>query len=91
LRRRKFCRLKKGREGAKHQHRTVRKFAESLGKPLTEAQRSNVQKYLSDSITGGMKGKTAPRRLATLRQFYCFLIDEEEVSSDPTRNLPAPK
>jgi integrase/recombinase XerD len=69
----------------------VRKFAEWLGRPLAEVQRLDIQKYLSDSIAGGMSGPTAARRLATLRQFYRFLIDEEEVTSDPTRNLPAPK
>jgi len=38
-----------------------------------------------------MSGQTVARRRAALRQFYRFLIDEEEVKSDPTRNLPTPK
>ncbi len=69
----------------------IRKFAEWAGKPLPQAGRLDLQRFLSDSITDGKSGQTVGRRLASLRQFYRFLIDEEEITKDPTRNLPAPK
>jgi len=69
----------------------VREFAAWLEKPLTLAQRTDMQSYISDSLNQGVSGRTAARRLATLRHFYRFLIDEEEIQADPARNLPVPK
>jgi integrase/recombinase XerD len=75
---------------ANYEH-DAREFAAWFEKPLALAQRTDMQKYISDSLNQGVGGRTAARRLATLRHFYRFLIDEEEISIDPTRNLPVPK
>jgi integrase/recombinase XerD len=69
----------------------VRKFAEWLGRPLTSVRRTDLQKYLSDSLNAGTNPCSAARRLSCLRHFYRFLVDEDEIQIDPTRNLPAPK
>jgi integrase/recombinase XerD len=39
----------------------------------------------------GVSGRSAARRLSVLRHFYRFLLDEQLIERDPTRNLPAPK
>ena len=69
----------------------VRKFAEWLEKPLTSVQRTDLQQYLCDSLNAGMNGRSAARHLSCLRHFYRFLIDEDDIQIDPTRNLPVPK
>jgi integrase/recombinase XerD len=69
----------------------VRKFAEWLGRPLTSVRRIDLQQYLSDSLNAGTNARSAARHLSCLRHFYRFLIDEEEIQIDPTRNLPVPK
>lgn len=70
----------------------LRKFtAWLLPKPLNQAQRTDVSQFISAALTEGLSGRSAARRLASLRHFYRFLVDEEEISSEPTRNLPVPK
>lgn len=69
----------------------VRKFSAWLEKPLPQATRINLQKYISDSLQQGIGARSVQRRRSCLRHFYRFLIDEEEIESDPTHNLPVPK
>lgn len=69
----------------------VRHFAAWLEKSLLEATRLDVQRYISHSLSQGISARTVGRRLACLRHMYRFLIDEEEIQKDPTRNLPIPK
>jgi integrase/recombinase XerD len=68
----------------------VCQFAAFLDKPLTQASRLDVQKYLSAEAKE-TSGKTTGHRLSCLRSLYQFLLDEEEVKSDPTRGVPSPK
>lgn len=69
----------------------VRNLAAWLEKPLPEATRIDLQKYISDSLKRGIGARSVARRLSCLRHFFRFLIDEEEIEIDPTRNLPVPK
>lgn len=69
----------------------IRKFAEWFAKPLTKVNRKDVQQYIHDLLAKGATARTAARRLASLRQFYCLLLDDGEVTIEPTRNLPVPK
>jgi integrase/recombinase XerD len=58
---------------------------------VSQATRIDLQKYISDSLQQGLGARSAARRLSCLRHFYRFLIDEDEIQFDPTRNLPVPK
>jgi integrase/recombinase XerD len=69
----------------------VRDLSAWLEKPFPEATRIDLQKYISDSLERGIGARTVARRLSCLRHFFRFLIDEEEIAIDPTRNLPVPK
>lgn len=69
----------------------IRKFAEWFAKPLTKVNRKDVQQYIHDLLAKGATARTAARRLASLRQFYRLLLDDGEVTIEPTRNLPVPK
>jgi integrase/recombinase XerD len=69
----------------------LRNFVSWLENRLPQASRIDLQKYISHSLKQGISPRSVGRRLATLRHFYRFLIDEDEVQTDPTRNLPVPK
>jgi len=60
-------------------------------KTLTNTERSDVRDYLAEALAAGASGRTAARRLASLRLFFHFLMDEDKIEQDPTRNLPVPK
>jgi site-specific recombinase XerC len=49
-----------------------------------------MQRYINDSLKQ-VCARSVQRRLSCLRHFFRFLIDEEEIEIDPTRNLPVPK
>ncbi len=69
----------------------LRNFSAWLEKPLLQATRMHIQKYMSESLKQGICPRSIARRLSCLRHFYHFLIDEEETQLDPTRNVPVPK
>lgn len=69
----------------------VRKFAAWLAAPLTEVQRPVLEQYMRDSLQSGVSSRTVAHRFAVLRSFYRFLLDDEVIEHDPTRNLPVPK
>lgn len=75
---------------ASYEH-DVCNFAAWQEKPLSQATRIDLQGYISDSLQQGLSARSAARRLSCLRHFYRFLIDEDEIQFDPTRNLPVPK
>lgn len=74
---------------ANYEH-DVRDFSAWLEKPVPEATRIDMQKYISDSLKR-VCARSVQRRLSCLRHFFRFLIDEDEIEIDPTRNLPVPK
>lgn len=69
----------------------VTHFSEWLEKPFAVALRADLQGYIVDSLQLGISGRTVARRLSCLRHFFRFLIDEEEIKTNPARNLPVPK
>ncbi len=50
-----------------------------------------LEEYTSYCKAKGLKSTSISRRLSTIRQFYRFLIEEEILSTDPTRDLASPK
>jgi integrase/recombinase XerD len=71
--------------------RDLDSLARQVGRPLDQAQRSDIQTYLSTMITEGKTGRTAARHLSSFRMFFRFLMDIDQIVEDPTRNLPGPK
>lgn len=68
------------------------RFIEWLGTAsLATVSRTDVQRYIAETMIAGKSGRTAARRLACLRNFYRFLIDEGDIAHDPTRNIPVAK
>jgi len=50
-----------------------------------------IEEYISFCRGKGLKSTSICRRLSTIRQFYRFLIEEEIMTTDPTRDLSSPK
>ena len=75
---------------ASYEH-DVAVFSEWLGKSFTSAVRADLQRFIADSLESGISARTVARRLSCLRHFYRFLIDEEEIEGNPTRNIPVPR
>jgi integrase/recombinase XerD len=66
-------------------------FAAWINKPFSKTLRADLQRYISEALKSGISARTAARRLSCLRGLFRFLIDEEEVSVDPTRGMLVPK
>jgi len=52
---------------------------------------AHLREFTSQSKLAGLKTASINRRLTAIRQFYRFLLQEELVDSDPTRDLVRPK
>jgi len=80
---------------------TVRAYASDLARYIEWAERSSVdalepthrdlRRYLAYLDRAGYARRTVARRLASVRTFMGYLVDEGVVSSDPSRVVSAPK
>ena len=50
-----------------------------------------VISYLNSLYRSGLGSRSIARHLATLRNFYSFLLREGKIASDPTEHLRTPK
>jgi integrase/recombinase XerD len=71
--------------------RDVWQFAEWFDKPLTKAKRSDIQKYIGELLASGMSGRSAARKVSTLRTFYKILFMDRVVSADPMSAIQSPE
>ena len=65
-------------------------WCEHNGHP-TELTRGRVQQYTAELIADGKEANTVRLRLAALRQFAKWLVDEDELPDDPLAGLKPPK
>jgi integrase/recombinase XerD len=74
--------------------RDLRQFADYLEEAPTsyeEASRTTIVSYLLKLQKEGKATSTIARRLAALKAFYQFLVEEERLKSDPTVDVDSPK
>jgi len=75
-------------------HSDLRFFEAWLEKKGIEIQKVSPQElldFISYSVDQGLKPTTINRRLAGIRQFYRFLVNEGLVPRDPTRDIAFPR
>ncbi len=75
-------------------HSDLRLFESWLNKKGIEVQKVGKQElldFISYSVEQGLKPTTINRRLAGIRQFYRFLVNEELVTKDPTKDIAFPR
>ena len=76
---------------AYHYSLDLKAVADFISCPLPQASRADLQRYISHLLESGKSAGTASRRLTCLRGFYRYLLDEEAITTDPTRGIPLPK
>lgn len=71
--------------------RQLRLFLVRLGVGLEDAQRSHLLQYLAQRMEQGLKTRSAARLLSSMRRFYRYLVRENVVQQDPTRDIERPR
>jgi integrase/recombinase XerD len=71
--------------------RDVEQFRKQLGSDLLKASSKDVAKFMVGRLASGTLPTSMGRKLAAIRGFYGFMLNEEAVTSDPTRYLRGPK
>jgi integrase/recombinase XerD len=67
----------------------LKKLPKFLNKPTIEATTNDLRKYLLQFK--GMAIRTMSRKIATLKAFYSWLVDEELIDKSPMRKIKTPK
>lgn len=58
---------------------------------LLEVTSDHITSYIEDQTRAGKSSASLARYLASLRQFYCFLISEDRITKNPIHAIDSPK
>jgi integrase/recombinase XerD len=61
------------------------------GRPITEADRSDVLGYIAERMEGGARPRSSARQLSSFRRFFRWLVRERGTGDDPTAQISMPK
>jgi len=88
-----FCRVEKGlaRTTVESYRLDLERFAVSLRSRERVADPTPLRRHMDSLYKAGMASRSIARHLATLRNFYRFLLETGAISSDPTALLTSPK
>jgi|SRR5690348_8567816 integrase/recombinase XerD len=88
-----FCRIEKGLASASIDSYRIdlERFATSLQPGDALEDGAIPRRYLDSLYRDRMASRSIARHLATLRNFYRFLLERGEIATDPTELLAAPK
>ncbi len=92
-----FCRTEKGLapNTLDSYRRDLAQFGTFLQKEsfflLSSVSLDTLRQYLDGLRTAGLSNRSIARQVATLRGFFGFLLEEEEIISNPTELLVAPQ
>lgn len=90
-----YCRLEKGLAD-----NTLEAYGRDLGKladfckvrrvEINEASAADIAAFVDSLYNAGLAGRSVARCLATLRNYYRHLLEEEQITVDPTTDLSSP-
>jgi integrase/recombinase XerD len=88
-----FCRVEKGlaRNSIDSYHIDLNRFCERVQVPAGDVQAADLSRYVESLYAEGLSARSIARHVTTLRNFFRFLMQEGEVTSDPTEFLVPPK
>ena len=88
-----FCRVEKGlaRTTVESYRLDLERFAASLKPREALAEPTPLRRHVDSLYKARMASRSIARHLATLRNFYRFLLESGAISSDPTALLTSPK
>ena len=88
-----FCRVEKGLSPntIASYRLDLERFSSSIpaGERITEP--APLRRHMDSLYKAGMASRSIARHVATLRNFYRFLLESGAIDSDPTALLPSPK
>jgi integrase/recombinase XerD len=88
-----FCRIEKGlaSNSLEAYRRDLERYHRALPADLGSDHKDTVLGYLNSLYRSGLSSRSIARHLATLRNFYSFLVREGAMASDPTEHIRTPK
>jgi len=88
-----FCRLEKGlaANSLAAYSADLSNFSAFIGESGAFPGAADLDRYVEQLHGSGLSGRSVARHLATLRNFYGFLLREGLIDTDPTERLRAPK
>jgi integrase/recombinase XerD len=58
---------------------------------ITAVTRDDIRQFMAQELKAGADARTVAHRLSVVRHLFKFLINEEMITTDPTRGIPLPK
>jgi integrase/recombinase XerD len=88
-----FCRVEKGlaANSLNSYQLDLKRLSEEIGKPVTDIHASDLATYVESLYGAGLSPRSIARHITTLRNFYRFLVQEGQLTSDPTEFLNQPR
>ncbi len=90
-----YCRLEKGLAG-----NTLEAYGRDLARladfcrgrhfAIDEASGADIAAFVDSLYAGGLASRSVARYLATLRSYYRYLLEQEQISVDPTTEVSSP-
>lgn len=71
--------------------RDVKAYLEELQKDLSDVNKTDIMSYVVKIQSEGKSKSTVSRKLASVRSFYQFLLNEGLIQKDPTINVKVPR
>src|ERR1051325_8935575 len=88
-----FCRIEKGLaiNSLEAYARDLLRFSSFCKADSSQNQSDTVLSYLNSLYQSRLGSRSIARHLATLRNFYSFMLREGKIASDPTEHVRTPK
>jgi len=88
-----FCRIEKGlaANSLEAYARDLDRYGIYFEKQTAQNHTDTVLSYLNSLYQSGLSSRSIARHLATLRNFYGFLLREGKIACDPTEHVRTPK
>ncbi|HEY3838788.1 MAG TPA: tyrosine-type recombinase/integrase, partial [Bryobacteraceae bacterium] len=88
-----FCRMEKGlsANSLEAYRRDLERYGAFCGGGDQIPRREVLLGYLNHLYTDGLTSRSVARHLASIRNYYGFLLGETKIESDPTENIATPK
>jgi integrase/recombinase XerD len=90
-----YCRLEKGLAGNTLQAygRDLTRLADFCKKRqlgIDEASATDIAAFIDSLYAAGLASRSVARYLATLRSYYRYLLEQEQITADPTADVSSP-
>ena len=88
-----FCRVEKGlaANSLTSYQLDLKRLSDTVGKSMTEIRAADLAHYVESLYQAGLSARSIARHITTARNFYRFLIQENQLTQDPTEFLDQPR